>query len=273
MPSDMAGVVIRTASPLQPDAVGYPTLRCSPLRPDMAGAPLDIDPYFSFVTLLMHWNGEQLKKPGNAEVWDSSKYARQKLAGGSTNQLRATQALFSNVTSLYYFSGSDRCTFAVAPELGFSTNDFTVEQQLWPESLGLVGSPWQWMGQDDTFAVAGRWTFGSDAAGTQRGLSWYANGSPIVTTAVNVLNISAWNQVAYSRVAGIGYLFCNQVLVASGPDPTVYTAAVQLSAPIGGFAGGNGVHAYHAEVRITNGVGRYSDTVPQPLQTAPWPNQ
>lgn len=162
---------------------------------------------------------------------------------------------------------------ANVPEFQMGLGDFTIEADGY---MGLSGTIQLALYGAGATGVAGTWQLGGGAtAPTSYRLSWYADGTnvPLMQSAANVWNAAAlgaeWHTVAYSRVAGVGFLFADGVLVATGADATDYTTVSAGPGTATRASALNPWKGYIANVRLTKGVGRYTANYIPP--TGPYP--
>jgi len=222
-----------------------------------SGGGSGADPYFSSVVLLLHGDGVN----GGTTFIDSSSYSRspQTISSITTSN---EQTLFgqNTIKSINLPPDSGGSILQYASNVAFAkTQSFTLEFQLYlPASFS---TPY-FMARDPGIG-------GYAAINQFSNQVTFTNypGNPTGTLTPN-----AWNYVAYSADATATNLYINGTRVETqgpfGNDLTPYPFSL-TSIPARGDLTALG--GYLAEIRYTQGVGRYSGAT-IPLQTAPWPN-
>lgn len=235
-------------------------------------APGGGDPYFDSVVLLVPFSGgiNDQDIPTDTSGIDLSKYDHLLASAGSRSGGSLGGGVYYNVDpfhSLYvskYGETVAGCNtdgairFYTAPEFLMGTEDFTIEMDaaqqfagVYPCSAFGVGAPGQ----------SGTWLIGTDATDAGR-LAFYQESITDIPSIVSPSDVwttdGVFANIAYSRVAGVGYLFANGVLVGSAPNVIDYNADL--------YGPGQGSHTlalnpwkgYLANIRWTSGVGRYT---------------
>lgn len=201
----------------------------------------------------LYWSGLD----NYSGVFDVTRYGQVVAGANSDGSIR-----FANVSGV--------------PEFAMGLGDFTVECDICTNT-GLNINFW---GVGST-GNAKSWFLGNGAtAGTRARLAFFQtslSAVPVIVGAADVFldNYSNWVTCAYSRVAGIGYLFANGVLQGSAADTVDYDSTS------GDFGQGPGtgnhqasfnpLKGYIANVRMTKGIGRYTASYTPP--TGPYPRQ
>jgi hypothetical protein len=213
------------------------------------------DPYFANVVLLLHGNGTN----GGTTFIDSSSYNRSPdiITNVTTSN---EQTLFgqNTIKSINGQSGGgSELTYGVSVDFAGSDN-YTLEYWIY---IGSQVSQPYFMAKDAT-------VYFTYSGGSLMETNWGSASSAFV-------NPNSWNYIAISR-NGNGsnnfnfYLNGNRTEQLSGgffyPDPRPFGITnVPTRNDLESFNG------YLAEIRYTQGVGRYT-TATIPVPSAPWPN-
>jgi len=208
------------------------------------------DPNFSSVSLLLHMDGS-----GSTFV-DSSGTPKTITANGSATQSTA-ESKFGGKSA--FFNGSSSLSAPASLTNLPAGTDFTVEAWVYPTSTaqgGILGS-----------GGNGPLCFGFDSG--KLFLS-RANIAEVVASATGAIVANQWQHVAATRSGDVMRLFINGTQVGSVtqsvsfPEPSAFSV---------GHLAGEGVWYYSGyidELRITNGVARYTANFTPP--TAPFPD-
>ena len=214
------------------------------------------DPYNSSVVLLLHMTGTN----GSTSLPDSSSIKRSTIAYGNA-AISTTQSKWGGGSGAFDGSGD----YILLPNDGglnnFGTWDYTIEA--WVRTTDNTR-------EGVIISCASSWTsstaYNLEIRSTGD-LRYYAgNNAPIqIISGAGAISNNTWYHVAVSRVSGTTKLFINGVSVG-----TPHTGSVSIgnsSQPkIGIFAPDNsaGWNGYINDMRITNGIGRYSSNFPSP---------
>jgi hypothetical protein len=154
-----------------------------------------------------------------------------------------------NNASLYFDGTGDYLKSPLNPGFAFGTGNFTIEA--WVYVISYAG----------TCAVLDTRTSGNEATGvifyiTATGMLSIYNSAALVT-ASTALTVNTWNHVAVTRNSTTVNLWLNGVSVGSG---TVSTNFTQQNGYVGAAYTGsaNLMNGYIDDLRITNGVARYT---------------
>ena len=161
-------------------------------------------------------------------------------------------------TNSYYFNGSSYLTVLANKSFSTFPGDFTIE--FWANTLSYStsgGASMTWLSGTNS---SGNWLFLGDTAGVY----FYFSTSAVLTATVTNSTSDGWVHWAVSRSAGTLKIFKNGTSYGSVSTSTNYTINNSVlyigsqSASTGYFTG------YMQDLRITNGVGRYTSnfTVP-----------
>lgn len=134
--------------------------------------------------------------------------------------------------------------------LTFGTGDFCVEFWLYFADAAEFFRFGQAVG-----AHTGRWYMAKYPG--ERAIYIQFNGADKHHTGTTVLNLSTWQHVAWSRVAGTTRIFVNGTSIYSAADTSSYQVGAS-GFSVGGTFGGNGTF-YLDDLRITVGEGPSSD--------------
>lgn len=207
------------------------------------------DPDFSSVVCLVHFDGTNgsntftnVRYPTKGETVTDN-------GGGAT--VSTAQSLFGggslgvgNVNPAYVLSASHA-------DYAFGTADFTIEFALYTGTMGT----------DIIFDMRPASTNGAYAAlSTSSGgdLYYYVSSATRITGSA-VLSTSTWHQIAVSRVSGTTRMFVDGTQVGSSwTDSTTYLQSRIVLGASSNSLGSDPWNGWIDELRITNGVGRYS---------------
>jgi len=234
------------------------------------------DPYWANVVLLMHFDGPN----GSTQFIDSSSFANT-ISNQSTSypaQISSTQSKFgggalggASAVSSYYTN------VATSPCFSFGTRDFTIEfWYYWNGTYATTSGTQQALICNTTASITtNNWyiwfsnTAGNGTACMQfyvNAVAGYACTTPITT---------GWTHYAFTRTNGNIYAFYNGQLQST--TTITSTQGIDAGSPtsypiiIGGIPGSSYYqNGWIDELRITNGICRYSSTF-TPL-TQPYPS-
>lgn len=203
------------------------------------------DTNWSNVVLLLKFNGTN----GSTTFTDSSDYART-IVGVGTAQISTAQSRFGGA-SLSLDGNGDYVYDNSVSQLFIDTSDYTIEGWFYSLSTGVTKDLITW-------GASPYWNIWTNASNQ---LLFFINGVDRITGGTFTPN--TWHHIAVSRQSGTNRLFLNGALIGSYVDSTSVSAGVVR---IGHFPGGdaNAFNGYIDEVRITNGVARYTGAFTAP---------
>lgn len=216
------------------------------------------DPYFSSVVSLNHYDGTS----GATSITDQIAGVTWTLSGGTPSpQLSDAQIRYPLGTSML-MNKSGVAISNSSSSFTFGTGDFTVELSVYIP-LGSLTSV-----QSNLLESVGGTSFALYYSGAAS-LRFFAAGADRITGGTLVQG--AWNDIAYSRVSGVGRAYVGGVQFGSTyADANNYTST-QMRNNVGNIGSGTPNTHYIDEQRITKGVGRYNSSS-YTAPTAPWPN-
>lgn len=208
------------------------------------------DPYLPMTSLLLHMDGSN----ASTTFLDSSLNTLAVTAVGNA-QISTAQSKFGGASGLFDGSG-DYCT-ATLSALG--TNDFTIEAWVRPSSFANYRMIY------DTRTSDG------DTSGFVWGINSSGNlfiylGSFVLTT--GTLTTNTWAHVALSRSGGTWRIFVNGVLQSGtySNSGSLTRTATRIGMDWNTLYGFDG---YIDDLRITNGVARYTSNFTPPVSALP----
>ena len=232
-----------------------------------AGNAVAGDPYYSAVSLLLHFNGAN----GSTTFTDSSSNNLTVTAVG-TGQISTAQSKFGGASGLFG-SGGNYATVPSSSLFDFGAGDFTIEfwyytsqlntqQQLLVRAANQAGSlsPWLIVREADNII---RWSW------TSSGTTWVLDNVGGSTT----LSANTWNHIAVTRTNGTFRIFINGVLDYTNSSSTASIQAGGDVLAIGRwpkYANSNGPY-YIDDLRISAGISRYTANFTVP--SAPYPDR
>lgn len=226
------------------------------------------DPYFDYVTLLLHCEGAH----GATQITDSSSYTP------SATFTRAGNAIVSNLqkrfgnTSIYCDGSGDYFTSPYLSRYTFGSGNFTIEISFYAIANGYASILDIWSATSDFYQS---WTI--DVSPATGYISFIADlgslGDINMFQISNAYSLNTWVDIAITRNADTWRLFVNGILKStytSAPSATMDPGAGALS--VGGLDGRTDYSfaGYVDQVRITKGICRYeTDYV---VSGSPFPN-
>lgn len=226
------------------------------------------DPHFANVSLLLHFDGAD----GATTFTDSS-----------TNNLTVTRSGDARITTSeskfgdasVVFDGSNDMLFASdAPVLDLETGDFTIE--LW-FFLNQLNRQHTLAGKHSGTPAGTEWLLTVES--TNR-LKFQGPGSGSITQETSPLSANVWYHVAVTRHSDTLRMFLDGQQVTAYPNNSSPVPYTQNITGTGGFRVGayqvygsfvSVLNGYVDELRITKGIGRYTENFTPPA--APFPNE
>lgn len=220
-------------------------------------APAPTDPFFSSVSLLLHFDGAN----GSTTFTDSSSNALTVTPYGDA-AISTAQSKFGGASAYFDQDGDYAVVIPSSPATDFGTGDFTVE--FWVRVTSTTGIQVIWS----------RWNNSGDNKIQIYlvGDSLYLN-SPTTGYLAGTLTQEQWHHIAVCRDAGDMAVYVDgvQEWAAAVGDDFTSTSDFVLGANDLGSGGANWFGGYIDDFRITKGVARYTANFTPP--TAAFPNQ
>jgi Concanavalin A-like lectin/glucanases superfamily len=207
----------------------------------------DPDPYFANVSLLLHGNGVN----GSTTITDSSLSPKTVAAVGNA-QISTAQSKFGGASIAFDGSG-DELTVTI-DSINIGTSSYTVESWLYLNTTFNFA----FIGVNSNFYLItlGGTLFLGDALVNN------------IQVSSSLLPVGAWFHKALSFDGTTYRLFINGVLQGSSTTllKNFNLGAIRIGAYLSGYA----LNGYMDDLRITNGVARYTANFTPP--TAPFPD-
>lgn len=209
----------------------------------------EVDPYFDDVALFLTMDSHDL------DIIDSS---NNRLPITRSGTITVSNVKFSGSSALSYTSGGYH-KIEHDGQLLVGTQDFTIELYVYLTSAGGT----QFFFGNKASGIASSWYIGSEG------------GYPIFNGIGNTnvassaqMGATTWYKITYSRVATVGRLYLNNILVATISDSQNYNSSNPFY--VGSNVGANATQGTIDSVRLTIGTGRYSSStlLEQSLVTA-----
>lgn len=204
----------------------------------------------SFTKLLIHANGYD----GSTTFTDSSASAHTVTAAGNA-QVDTAQSKFGGASALFDGTG-DYLAVPSSSDWAFGTStDFTID--FWIRTAAFTS-------YDGAFGISGVCTFQQDAASSTLKLFHAANGfsAPYVTS--STLTIGTWHHIALVRSSGTTTLYVDGTSSGSTASSLNFTAAIFYIGATHFDLSGRSISAHIDEVRISNGVARWTSAFTPP---------
>ena len=217
------------------------------------------DPYWNNVVLAMHMDG------ANASTTFPDLKGHTITAAGNA-KISTAQSKFGGASALFDGAG-DYLNIAASTDLVLGTGDFTIE--CWINIIAYGGSGAQndstlfgLQGTSGGFFMYSRWSDGA--------LCWFDGATGLSST--SGIQMSTWTHVAVTRSAGTLRLFENGTLKASRINYFYNIASGVTQWRVGGNAFGDSTryfNGYIDDLRVTNGVARYTADFAPPTEAFP----
>lgn len=247
-----------------------PTLQLGQLGRGGSAAAAEPDPYFSSVTLLLHFNGAN----GGTTTTDSSSSPKT-ITLGADARISTAQSKFGGSSGFVNPSGGSLSSFiaaADAPGLNMGDSvDWTIETWIYWVQLPSVQGRLCWLSSKD--AQSGSFypgtTLGVDTSNAIFMEIGSGNSSPtgyqIVGAAPQTAFVAgAWTHCFASRVGLSLYVGSSGKIDATATKTGTIGSGSVRGLHIGREANSAGIttpNCYFEEFRVTKGVGRYSGSV------------
>jgi len=220
------------------------------------------DPSWANVSLLLHLD----EAAGGTSTVDVSSSPKAVTFAGTSSLASVNTRDTTNNLSV---ATNGYISVAQGAGLITATGDFTIE--LWfNTSLAAQGTLFYIAGASSpTSVLFNRLHVYIGASST---VVFYTESSARITSGATAFNINTWNHAALTRASGVYRLFINGGLIGSYTRTTSVSSTVN-PLEIGGFSGGAAgdyMSGWIDEVRVTNGVARYTAAFIPRLQ--PYPN-
>jgi hypothetical protein len=207
------------------------------------------DPYWSNVVLLLNGDGTN----GSNTILDLSSIPKTITNNGTANHPQANTTIKKYGTGSIYFNGS---SYLTNPSISLS-GDFTIECWVYRTSaisgaIVLLGTP-----------------SGSGWIGWQNSTTFYYE-DPGYTAASNYTipdTINTWAHYAVVRSSNVIKVYVNGVAAAA----TLSSSTIFTISQINGKSGSYLFTGYLDDLRVTNGIARYTTNFTPPTQTLPIP--
>lgn len=212
-------------------------------------------------SLLLHMDGTN----GSTTFTDSSANALTLTASGSA-QISTTQSAFAGGSSGYFPTNQSYLTAPSSALWAFGTGDFTVEFWIYitanQSSQGIVGNR-QNIGSAATWQILFY---------TTSNRIEFHSGAAILLQSTSTVSLNTWSHVAFCRSSGTLRAFLNGTQVGSVANSNNFStsATLNICRDLNAYASSNGMTGYLDDLRITNGIARYTAAFTPP--TAPFPS-
>jgi hypothetical protein len=233
-----------------------------PISP--AITPANFDPYFNYVTLLLH----------GSNFTDSSSYNVSMTNTTSSTGVTTSSSIIKFGSASLSYNGTSILTTPSSSAFTFGTNNFTIEFWFYPTTV-TPSSGMQILGNFTSGVInTNEWLLNIISPGKIQFLGWYTGNA--TWTGTNTLIVNTWNHYALVRSGTVftGYLngqvdgtYTNSISFDSGTANTLSVGGSGYSVASGN---NNCLYGYMQEIRVTNGIARYTSSFPVPA--APFSN-
>jgi len=219
-----------------------------------------VDPQFTSVSLLLHGDGTN----GSTTIVDSSRLPKTVTAFGNA-QISTAQSKFGGASIAFDGTG-DYLQTASSSALALGAGDFTVEAWVW---FGSVVSNFGRIVQCGNFNTGGDWQLVRWQSTNPAQPTFDAGGIGGIRIQSSItVPQNTWAHIAVTRSGGTIRLFVNGVIGGSATSVVGFTQSIVT---VGASAtGGESHNGYIDDLRITQGVARYTANFTPP--TAPFPD-
>lgn len=230
-----------------------------------AADAIEGDEYFTNVVLLLHGEGAN----NSTSVTDSSNAAASITCNGAAC-IKTAQKKFGS-SSLYFDGSASYLTAPDVSEYDFGSGDFTIDLQVYWESVGASCFLQQ---SDGTSGYVLKWTL-YYASGSLYLAGHNPSGSPLTWISASwTPSAGTWYHIALTRSGNSFRFFVNGTQVGSTTTNSTALPNSNGALHIGRFydepISSNGNHnGYMDEIRITKGVARYTSNFTAPTAQFP----
>lgn len=215
------------------------------------------DPYYNQVVLGMHMDDVGLTDVKGHTVT---------LAGNTARS--ATQSKFGGYSA--YFDGTgDYLAVTTDSGFDFGTGDFTIELWIYPTTIGTTAK--YFLGKVVSWAT--NLDF-SARIGTDGIITFYAgDNAPINIVSNSAVSINNWYHLAFVRSSGVTNMYVNGIKQSASHTGSVNVPNDSSTLYIGSYtnAGSEMYYGYIEDLRITQGVARYTKNFNVPTAAFPEP--
>lgn len=230
-------------------------------------AELNVDPSFSSVVLLAHFDGAN----NGTAFTDSSGYSRT-LTRISAPITSSTQVRFGT-TSGFFNTTNDAVSAADAAEFTLGTSDFTIEGWIYIASLPSSGNFPGIASQRNSSSVNMAWNLNLLQATGAVTFDYSTSGTGAAGSAIGAVpNLNAWNHIAAVRSGSSLVVYVNGVGGAShniGSASIFNSTSAVLLGRLSSTISSNSLNGYLDEFRMTVGVARYTANFTPPSSAFP----
>lgn len=226
------------------------------------------DPYYYNTVLLLKGDSQISSTSTTTTFTDSSLYNAAMTGSSATISAMPSSIIYPNGNKTFgnamYFSGTSGTAVLRTPSSAiytFGTNNFTFE--FWVYCTNPSASP-RFFGNSSSYAAGAFYVYYDTGQGNRFGIASFSSGFQILSNA-NILPANTWTHVAFVRSGLNGYIFVN------GINQTSSTANISASLDSGSGSnylivgdannsttGGFILYGYLDDVRVTNGIARYT---------------
>lgn len=219
---------------------------------------MTIDTHWDKVVLLTHCDGAD-----SSTTFTDTSDSGHTITTAVAAEVSTTQSKFGGASLLLPGDETTGSGLTVADhvDFGFGTGDWTVELFVYPTAYTVTD--FQLLDFRNSSAEDG--VFYIDV---NTGKLYYYNGTIYGNSSSLAVTLNQWNHIAYSYDSGVLYAFLDGTLAWQETLSLSFGATNPLY--IGqNFAASNGFEGHGDEIRITKGVGRYTETFVVPTQAYP----
>lgn len=218
------------------------------------------DPYFSSITLLAHLDGNEGQAPSGSQVGSTPYAATGTPVLSLAKPLAASAALRLDGASVLGFPNNGA--------FNFGSGDFTVEGWFQISQYSAIGQAVLMSTRNGPGNTGFAITYNPTSKNFSFQYSTLGTDASVLTKNFNApagFSLNSWHHVAFSRTGGVLSSFFDGALLGSVPAAeSIYSTTTPLY--IGGhiYSGAFDptffLRGYVDEIRITKGVGRYTQT-------------